>query len=396
MAIEVGVGVSTAKDHVQAVKEAVGQARLNLNQDKIDLVVVFSSIEFAYSGVLKAIGNILGQVDILGCTGLAIISQQGIFKHGLLLMLLSIPEGVFFNSGLVKEISAKDVAVRGGELGEKLLYGFKGVRRALGVIFSDGLIPEGSSLIYGLQEKVGRSFPLVGACASDNLAFQRTYVYFNQDVYTDAACGILWGGKLNFGLGIKHGWKPLGKPRRITKSKSNMVNEIDNAPAVKIYTDYLGHNVSELKNDLKRISILYPIGIYLTGEKEYLLRNVLSVQDDGSLVFQGDVPEESTIRLMIGSKESCLQATSSAIDEVKKELGNRRSDFVFVFDSVSRYILLGRQANKELEIIQARLGKDIPLIGIYTYGEQAPLRAISYLGRTYFHNQTITILAIGG
>jgi len=67
-----------------------------------------------------------------------------------------------------------------------------------------------------------------------------------------------------------------------------------------------------------------------------------------------------------------------------------------VFDSISRYILLGRQANKELEIIQAGLGKDTPLIGIYTYGEQAPLRAVNYLGRTYFHNQTIAILAMGG
>ena len=70
--------------------------------------------------------------------------------------------------------------------------------------------------------------------------------------------------------------------------------------------------------------------------------------------------------------------------------------FAFVFDSVSRYILLGRQANKELEIIKEGLGNDTPIIGIYTYGEQAPLRAIKYQGKTYFHNQTITILGIEG
>lgn len=395
MAIEIGVGVSTAKEYIQATKEAVTAARLNLGKDKIDLAVVFSSIEFAHPRVLKAIGNLLGEVTIVGASSLAIISHQGIFKHGLMIMLLSLPSDVFFNTGLVKEINTKVVGA-GEELGEKLLYGFKGVHRDLGVIFSDGLIPDGSGLIYGLQERLGRSFPLVGACASDNLAFKRTCVYFNQDVLSAAACGILWGGKLNFGLGIKHGWKPLGKPRRITKSQGNVVNEIDNAPAVKIYEEYLAQDISKLKKDLKTISILYPLGIYLSGEEEYLLRNILSVEDDGSLVFQGDVPQASLIRLMIGTKESCLKATSSAIEEVKKGLLGHPANFAFVFVSISRYILLGRQANQELEIIQQGLGKDTPLIGIYTYGEQAPLRAVNYLGRTYFHNQTITILAIGG
>ena len=394
MAIKVGVGLTTEKDHIRAAKEAVNQARINIHTDKLDLAFVFSSIEFAHSSVFKTISSLLGEVPIIGCSSLAIISHQGIFKHGLIIMLLSIPEGIYFNTAYVKEVSAKSTATAGEELGEKLLYGFKGVRRDLSMIFSDGLIQDGPGLIWGLQEKLGMSFPLVGASASDNLSFQKTYLYFNQEIFTDAACGMLWGGKLNFGLGIKHGWKPLGKPRSVTKSKGNVVEKIDNAPAIKIYEEYFAKDISELKKDLKHISILYPIGIYLPGEEEYLLRNISSIKEDGSLVFQGNVPQDSQVRLMIGSKESCLAATRQAAEEVKKGLLGRALNFVFVFDSVSRYILLGRQANQELDIIKTQLGKDIPVIGLYSYGEQAPLRAISYLGRTYFHNQTVTILGI--
>jgi hypothetical protein len=98
---------------------------------------------------------------------------------------------------------------------------------------------------------------------------------------------------------------------------------------------------------------------------------------------------------MIGTKESCLAATSQALEEAKKGLSGQPSNFIFIFDSISRYILLGRQANKELEIIKEGLEKDVPIMGIYTYGEQAPLRATSYQGQTYFHNQTIAILGIG-
>ena len=65
MAIQVGIGLSTAKDLIQATKEAVNQASTNIHADKIDLAVVFSSIEFAHTGVLKTIGSLLGSVPII-------------------------------------------------------------------------------------------------------------------------------------------------------------------------------------------------------------------------------------------------------------------------------------------------------------------------------------------
>ena len=396
MAIKVGLGIGTAKDTLQATKEAIEQARSNMQNEKIALAIVFSSIEFAHPTVLKTISKLLGAVDIVGCSSLAIISNRGIFKHGLIIMLLSLPKGVYLNTACVKEINKKSITNAGEELGERLLYGFKDIPRDLSVLFCDGLISEGPSFIYGLQEKLGRSFPLVGASASHNLTLQRTYLYRNQEVFNDGACGILWGGKLNFGLGIKHGWKLLGKPRTVTKSEGNIVYEIDGAPAAKLYEEYLACDLNKLRKELKYISIFYPIGIYLTGEEEYLLRNILSIENDGSLRLHGNVPQGSLIRLMIGTKESCLAATRQATEEVKKSLLGRPYNFILVFDSISRYILLGRQAEKELEIIKEELGKDIPIIGLYTYGEQAPLRAINYQGRSYFHNQTIAILGIGG
>lgn len=392
--LNIGIGISIEKDAAKAVREAVAQAKTSIYKEEINLAIVFSTVEFSNQNTIKALTNLLGRIPIIGCSGAAIISNKGIFKKCLSVMLLSLPKTAFFNTAYVKEIHAKTALNAGEELGEKLLHGFSGIRRDLGIIFSDGMIEETSNLIYGLQEKLGTSFPLIGASASDNLQFLKTYTYFNDEMISDAVCGIIFGGKLNFGWGIKHGWKPLGKPRRVTKSKATVVYEIDDSPASKIYEEYLAWDTDKLKKELKRISTFYPIGIYLPGEEEYLLRNIHSIGNDGSLVFQGNVPEESLIRLMIGTKDSCLTATQQALDEVKKELYNKKIGAVFVFDSVSRYILLGRNANRELEIIKKELGDDTPIFGIYTYGEIAPLKAINYYGRTYSHNQTITILGI--
>lgn len=393
--INIGMGFSRIKDTAKAVKESAAQALSGIGQRKIDLAVIFTSIEHAYYTTIKSLARCLGPMPTIGCSAAAIISDEGVSKTGVAILLLSFPKTIYLNTAFVKDIRAKGAFYAGKELGEKLLCEFSGVRRDMAIIFSDGLLEDNSSFIHGLQEKLGASFPLIGASASDNLQFNRTFVYSNQDVTGDAVSGIIWGGKLHFGWGIKHGWKPIGKPRYVTKAAANVVYEIDRLPAVNIYEEYLARNLSELKKELKRVSIFYPIGIYTRGEKEYLLRNVRSIGEDGSLIFQGDVPENSLIRLMIGTKESCLNATRQAADEIKRDFSAKRFDFAFVFDSVSRYILLGRDAHKELEIIKKTLG-NIPIFGIYTYGETAPLRAINYQGKTYFHNQTIAILGVAG
>ena len=395
MSLTVGIGLSKAQDPILAAKEAALKARSAAADEKISLAIVFASIKLSSPIILKTISAYLGDCPIIGCSAAAIIYETSILKEGIAVMALGLPEDIYLNASCIENINNKSALVAGEELGEKLLYGFQNVRRDLSIIFSDGLLKDSSSLITGMQAKMGKSFPIVGGGASDNLTFKKTGVYFNQDVLSDAACGALLGGKLSFGIGINHGWKPLGKLRRITRSEANIVYEIDGRPAAEIYAEYLSSTIAELRKELKRIFILYPVGIYLPGEEEYLLRNLISIGQDGSLVFQGAVPQDCQIRLMIGTKESCLSAATHATEEVKKDFLGKKINFALVFDSVSRYILLRRDAQKELRIIKEGLGQDVPLIGFYTYGEQAPLRATNYQGTSRLHNQTITILGVG-
>jgi len=397
MSINTGIGISKNRDALQAAGEAIHQARMNLLSDKIDLALVFTSNDLAHSTVLKTIRNSLPEeTPICGAASLAIITnEEEVLKHGMIVVLFSFPETIYFNPAFIENISMKTPFSAGEELGDKLSFGFKNIRRDFGVIFSDGLIRDASAFLSGLQGKLGSSFPLAGGCASDNLKLHKTYIYYDNSMPSDSACGLIFGGKLNFGIGIKHGWKPLGKMRLITNSNANVVYEIDNQPAAKIYEEYFSLNLNQLRKELKRISILYPIGIFLEGEDEYLLRNLLAIDESGALIFQGSVPQESSIRLMIGSKESCLDATRQAAEEVKKIFLGRNINFVLIFNSASRYTLLRREAEKEVHIIKEVLGKNTPVAGFYTFGEQAPLKSINYQGKSYFHNQSITILGIG-
>lgn len=166
-------------------------------------------------------------------------------------------------------------------------------------------------------------------------------------------------------------------------------------PAVEIYKNYFKKSVEEIKSLLMRISILYPLGIYLSDEEEYLLRNIIRIDPDGGLVCQGDIPEGSEIRIMMGTQESALQAAKQAAQEAKHAIKNSPLLGAIIFESASRIILLGHRVNEEINIIKNILGKDTPFIGVCTFGEQAPLRSLEYHGESHFHNETVAILTMG-
>jgi hypothetical protein len=400
MPIYAGVGISTNKDYKLAVAEAVYQARINLKQKEISLAIVFTSSAYASPYLLKAINSLIGtNVPLLGTTTSTILTQDGIYNHAVAIVLISTKEA-YFNTALI-ENALTNLQSSGEDLGKQLLFGMTDLKRHLCLFFADGLIIDNLPFLKGLQQRLGLSFPIIGAtAASHNIRLNKTYQYFNQKVSNGSIVGLLWAGKVNFGLGIKHGWKPLGKPHRVSASDKYIIKEIEGKPAVSLYQDYFAKNIPELKRELKRISRLYPIGINISGEEEYLLRNILFIRDDGSLICQGDVPTDSQVRLMIGTKESTLAATEEAAKQAKQAQAlktlptQEQISIIFVFNSISRLYLLGRHIIDELAIIKSHFpGK--PIIGLCTYGEQAPLKAMDFTGKAYCHSQTITVVTMG-
>jgi len=402
--LDIGIGLSLEENSFFAAEEAIKLAKADLNNsEKIDLCLVFTSCDFSAAGVIKGFSASLRDVPIIGASGPAIISDKRIFKHGITVMLLGFPNGAYCRVDAARDINEKKPFNCGKELAEKLLLGFKNIPRNLGLLFFDQQIEDGTNFISGFQENLGKGLPCIGASLSNQHDHSHSCLYLNGEALNNSCAGILWGGRTSFGVGIKHGWKPLGKPHTVSSAVGNIINAIDNKPAIEIYENYLGFDAAKLSRDLKKLSISYPIGVFIPGEKEYLLRNVVSIDPRGALVCQGSIPEGSTIRLMISTPETCLDATTQAIKEAQENLARSRlgqsniknSRFAIVFSSISRYNLLKRNFKKELNLIKNGFG-EIPFLGIYTSSELAPLTTSSYHGQIYFHNQDFSVLIIEG
>jgi hypothetical protein len=103
---------------------------------------------------------------------------------------------------------------------------------------------------------------------------------------------------------------------------------------------------------------------------------------------------------MIGSKEKAVEAAQDAARHLMKNFkaDNTKPKLVLIFNCIARKKLFAQKANDEIKAIMEIIGKDVPLLGFYTYGEQAPLggemRDTSKINPRFF-NETVVMLGIG-
>jgi hypothetical protein len=395
MTIRVAVGASADPDPFRAGQEAVQKALEKDPISKPDLTIVFSSVRYANEQLLKGIHSITGQTPLVGCTDAGGITKDGPNRRAVTVMLLQSDE-VEFVTGIGRGLGDNAMAA-GRHLAQDLLRNSKSTKpMQVAMMFPDGLRGNGADVVRGMQEGIGAELPIVGGAAGDDFLFKTTYQFYNDQVLTDAVPGVLFRGTMKIGVGVRHGWKPLGIPRVITKSKDNIVYEIDGQPAVTLYQEYFGKSAEDLKKEpLAQMAITYPMGMYVPDQEEYLIRDPITVNEDGSIVCAAEMKEGSQVRLMMGSTNSAISAAQSAAEQAVKGLGGAVPKGAVIFNCIARDKMLGNRAPEEIKTISDALGKQVPIAGFYTYGEQAPVDGKGSSFSCHFHNETVVIFLFG-
>ena len=263
------------------------------------------------------------------------------------------------------------------------------------ITFSEGIEKNCSQFIRGVREVLGVGFPVFGVISSDDFKYQKLYQFFQDQVLQNSTVGLLMGGSFQLALGCKHSFKPLGKPRQVTKVDGYILRSIDDQPAVEIYRHFLGADAEGLKNaTLNSYAAMYPLGFYLEASKQYLLRNIIDILEDGSIVCHEGIPEGAEVHLMISDQESCINSAIEAAEAVKTSLAEKPAKLILVFESLARHKILGRNAFNEVQAIKEVLGTTAPIVGMCSYGEIGPFGSLDSIKNIYLHNESILIVAI--
>lgn len=394
MATFVGIGFSSELNTPLAAREATLQAKTRLANHEANLLLVFATSHYSSLEVLSVAHQTFPAAKIVGCLSSGIILSENTFLRGIGLLAISSKE-MKFGTGFVSDITFVDPRLAGAELARTTAADFGVGRRAALMIFADSLLKNYDLLAKGAQETLGKAFPIMGAASAHNVKNQESYQFFQDKPLTSSATALLIGGQATVASASRHGWKPLGKPRIADRTQSSMITSIDGTRASFIYEDYLDVASKEISSpEIIKTASLYPLGFYVEELKDYILRYPVEILENGNIICRGEVPEGAEIHLMISSKDLCKQTAVESAEEVKNSLAGKKPSCLLVFESLNRQKLLGRNTIDEIRAVKNIFGENIPIFGMYSSGEFAPLKSAAANPQTYWQNNSFVILAI--
>ena len=380
-------------DSKKAGFDAVLSASEKLGGQKPNIVFLFASIKYVQDDVYKGAREAAPEAIIVGSSAAGEISSSATTFESVVAMAIASDQMKFF-AGRGTGVG-KDSFAAGAQAAKNALELAGSEKLKLFVMIADGLNGNGAAIVRGAQSVLGENFPIMGGSAGDDYLFKKTYQYYNDEVVSDIVIGIGISGDFSFGFGVRHGWEPVGLPQTVTKSEGAILKELNGQPALKIYEDYFGKDAQELiKEPIARMAYTYPLGMSVEGSDELLIRDPVIANEKGEITCAAEIPEGTQVRLMIGDRGRAIKAAQEAAQTAMGSLEGHAPKLIMVFNCMARNKLLGVHCNEENQMVQSVVGKDVPMVGFYTYGEQGPL-----LGKkgtpTYFHNETMTMLVIG-
>lgn len=375
--MKVGVGHSTLDNPERASREAAENAIRSSGEPA--LTFLFTTDSYDQEIVFETVKGIMGNSRMVGFCGGGIITSEGVFPQAIAVATLSGTELRVMTS-LQRELD-KDPQGAGCRAGEEVLA--SGINRGAVIVLPDGFAANIAEVIRGLYDSMGPDFTYIGGGAGDNLRFFKTYQFTEMGLASNALAVSLVNGAA-IGMSIGHGWKPTGNLLVVTKAKGKRVFQFDAKPAFDVYSERLGNFP---RDKFAEWGMRYPLGIPdIHGN--YLIRDPLFANDDKSIDLVTEIPVNAVADIMKGNIADLIETARFVAKVAAQKVA--KPEFALVFDCISRYLLMGKGFNREIRAIREAIGKELPMLGVLTFGEVG-----SYAGVPQFHNKTVAIAVLG-
>ncbi len=394
--IQSGVGKSDKTDNPsQAGKDAAMQAAGSM-EGKPDLLIVLSSVSMKHPEILHGVSEAFPDVSMVGCSTAGEITQEGSTKESVVVMALK-SDQMYFTVGLGGNVKEQPREA-GRQLAETIRANAPEEVTAM-LLFSDVLGANGTQIHRGILDVFGINFTLVGGAAGDDLNFKDTHEYYNGEVHSGICVGVGLSGRFTKAINAKHGWEKVGADKTVTKVDGTTVYEINGKPAFDTYKEYLGEEAEKMREGvLTQIGLTYPLGMTIPGVEGVMIRTPLVVNNDDSIAFGAEVMNGASVSIMMGTHSKAIEAAQQVAQNVMAEFVGDKPKAVFISDCIARKKLLGPDANTEIDKVMDIIGRDVPTVGFYSYGQHAPIYGITATIDACdpgFYEESIVIFALG-
>lgn len=345
-----------------------------------ELVFVFGATEAIKGGALPDIRKKYPNAYICGCSTAGEIAGEHVLDDSVVVTGVKF-EGTTFKAADVKVNGPEDSFAAGQQLASAIPH--DGLVHAF--ILSDGLAVNGTELVNGISSGLPKGVAVTGGLSGDGARFEETYVCANGEAARQRIVILgFYGPGLRVGYGSMGGWDMFGPERRITRSKGNVLFELDGRSALDLYREYLGPHA----DGLPASGLLFPLAIREEGSDQSVVRTILAVDEaEQSMTFAGDMPQGALARLMRANFDRLVEGASGAARNCQK-IADQQSQLAVLISCVGRKLVLKQRIEEEVEAVSEVLGPQAATTGFYSYGEISPF---SHDARCTLHNQTMTI-----
>lgn len=340
-----------------------------------DFALVFFTIDHLPRGqkLLTVLRHITKTDSIVGSSGAGVLTGAGEIEgsSGVAVLVVA-SDRVRAHPFLFRPLRDRDREV-GREIARTVERGDQ--ESSLLVLFPDSYNGQPHRFFEGLEED-GRFLPVVGAGSSEDGTQGKTYQLCEEQVTTDALSGLLLSGSFATSIEITQGCQPVTEPMVITKSRGNLIFEIDHDPAFKRFAQVVR---GPLLEDLRRALAVVFVGLPADPHKnrvdagEYLVRNIVGLDPEKGILAVGEpVFEGERMIFALRDSQRARDDLNQMLERQLKNLAGRRPQFGLYFNCCARGRSLYGISDIDTAYIRRFLG-DFPLIGFFGNFELGPL-----------------------
>jgi len=381
------VAVSTAEADSASAGRALAQ-QINSGLGKAaQAVIVFAAPNYDHGVLLQELQEGCSPELIVGASSAGEFTNDTLGVGSVSALAINDPETSF------SLCTAKDLKADPAAAARNIADCFKGHsnhsfphRSAL--VLTDALAGYADALADELTIATAGEYQFFGGGAGDNANFERTTVFSNTEVLTDAAVALEILSHKPLGIGVSHGWEPASEPFRVTEAKGLSLISLNGLPAVEAFEEHAAAKGEKLDRAAPIPFFLQNILGIDTGNG-HRLRVPLAINADGSIQCAAEIPSGSIVRIMKSSNQSAAEAAERATDAAVAGIGQRTPKAALFFDCVATRLRCGDHFAAEVASVTKKIG-NAALVGCNTHGQIA--RAEGQFDG--FHNCTAVICVL--
>jgi small ligand-binding sensory domain FIST len=378
-------GVSEISDPEGALQEAADAVRERLGPSDPDLAFLFASERYRAQEeeLVERTGELLSARLLVGC------SAQGVVGGG---REAEDPPGLALAAAVLPDVQVHAFRLSAETLPDRNSAAW---RETLGLeaepsphflLFADPLTFDAETFVAGLDQYFPSSVK-VGGLASGGSQPGDHSLYLGGQVYRSGIVGLALQGDIEVDAIVAQGCRPIGTPLFVTRSRDNLLLELDNRRPVQLLQE-LFETATPRDRELMRASLFLGIEMH-SAQREYrqgdfLIRNLVGMDEEsGSLAVGANLQQAQVVQFH-------LRDAQTSAEDLERHLGRYASQTdprclpagALLFSCLGRGVQLYGQPDHDSQAFRSHLG-DLPLGGFFCNGEIGPIE-----GQTFLHGYT--------